>query len=155
MNPILKILIVFLLPLLIASCQKKSTEATRPNIILIMTDDQGWGDTGYNGHPYLKTPSIDEMASNGVVFNRFYAASAVCSPTRGSVMTGRHPLRYGICHANCGHLRTEEVTLGELGKEAGYVTGIFGKWHLARIRHFSPAVANLSGLFSVFWSKNP
>ena len=133
MYPILKILIVSLLPLLIASCQKKSTEATRPNIILIMTDDQGWGDTGYNGHPYLKTPSIDEMASNGVVFNRFYAASAVCSPTRGSVMTGRHPLRYGICHANCGHLRTEEVTLAELGKEAGYVTGIFGKWHLGTL----------------------
>ena len=130
---ILKILLVFFLPLFIASCQKKSTEATRPNIILIMTDDQGWGDTGYNGHPYLKTPNIDEMASNGVVFNRFYAASAVCSPTRGSVMTGRHPLRYGICGANCGHLRTEEVTLAELGKEAGYVTGVFGKWHLGTL----------------------
>ncbi|MDE2826440.1 MAG: sulfatase-like hydrolase/transferase [Bacteroidota bacterium] len=124
---------VFFLPLLIASCQKNSTEATRPNIILVMTDDQGWGDTGYNGHPHLKTPNIDEMASNGVVFNRFYAASAVCSPTRGSVMTGRHPLRYGICHANCGHLRTEEVTLAELGKQAGYVTGVFGKWHLGTL----------------------
>lgn len=133
MYTIPKILLVFLLPLLIASCQKKSTEATRPNIILIMTDDQGWGDTGYNGHPYLKTPNIDEMASSGVVFNRFYAASAVCSPTRGSVMTGRHPLRYGICHANCGHLRTEEVTLAELGKEAGYVTAVFGKWHLGTL----------------------
>ena len=128
-----RILLVFFLPLLIASCQKNSTEATHPNIILIMTDDQGWGDTGYYGHPHLKTPNIDEMASNGVVFNRFYAASAVCSPTRGSVMTGRHPLRYGICGANCGHLRTEEVTIAELGKEAGYVTGVFGKWHLGTL----------------------
>ncbi|MCY4673479.1 MAG: sulfatase-like hydrolase/transferase [Bacteroidetes bacterium] len=129
----MKILIAFLLPLFIASCQKKSREATLPNIILIMTDDQGWGDTGYNGHPYLRTPNLDEMASNGMVFNRFYAASPVCSPTRGSVMTGRHPLRYGICHANCGHLKTEEITLAELVKEVGYVTGIFGKWHLGTL----------------------
>ena len=129
----MKILIAFLLPLFIASCQKKSREATLPNIILIMTDDQGWGDTGYNGHPYLRTPNLDEMASNGIVFNRFYAASPVCSPTRGSVMTGRHPLRYGICHANCGHLKTEEITLAELVKEVGYVTGIFGKWHLGTL----------------------
>nr|WP_299385889.1 sulfatase-like hydrolase/transferase [Allomuricauda sp.] len=106
---------------------------TPPNIILIMTDDQGWGDTGYNGHPFLKTPNLDDMAANGVVFNRFYAASAVCSPTRGSVMTGRHPLRYGICTANCGHIKTEEITLAEMVKEKGYTTGHFGKWHLGTL----------------------
>ena len=105
----------------------------QPNIILLMADDQGWGDTGYNGHPYLKTPNLDAMAANGAQFNRFYAASAVCSPTRGSVMTGRHPLRYGICHANCGHINKEEVTLGELVREQGYVTGHFGKWHLGTL----------------------
>lgn len=105
----------------------------QPNIILLMADDQGWGDTGYNEHPYLKTPNLDAMAANGVQFNRFYAASAVCSPTRGSVMTGRHPLRYGICHANCGHIKKEEITLGEMVKEKGYVTGHFGKWHLGTL----------------------
>ncbi|WP_420399079.1 sulfatase [Flagellimonas sp.] len=113
--------------------RKEAHSPEKPNIILIMTDDQGWGDTGYNGHPYLKTPNLDKMAANGVVFNRFYAASAVCSPTRGSVLTGRHPLRYGICTANCGHIKSEEITLAELVKEEGYTTGHFGKWHLGTL----------------------
>jgi arylsulfatase A-like enzyme len=104
-----------------------------PNIILLMADDQGWGDTGYNAHPHLKTPNLDAMAANGAVFERFYAASAVCSPTRGSVMTGRHPLRYGICTANCGHIKEQEKTLGEMVKAEGYVTGHFGKWHLGTL----------------------
>ena len=108
-------------------------EEETPNIILLMADDQGWGDMAYNGHPHLKTPNLDAMAANGAVFKRFYAASAVCSPTRGSVMTGRHPLRYGICHANCGHIKSEEVTLGEMVKTMGYTTGHFGKWHLGTL----------------------
>lgn len=104
-----------------------------PNIILIMTDDQGWGDVGYNGHPYLQTPNLDQMANDGVEFKRFYAASAVCSPTRASVLTGRNPERMGICYANCGHLKKEEITLAELVKERGYTTGHFGKWHLGTL----------------------
>tara|TARA_R110002049_G_scaffold99423_1_gene242245 strand:+ start:1041 stop:2495 length:1455 start_codon:yes stop_codon:yes gene_type:complete len=110
-----------------------TTEVEHPNIILLMADDQGWGDTGNNGHPHLKTPNLDAMAANGAVFERFYAASAVCSPTRGSVMTGRHPQRYGICHANCGHIKAEEITLGEMVKDLGYTTGHFGKWHLGTL----------------------
>ena len=97
-----------------------------PNIILIMADDQGWGDVGYNGHPHLKTPNLDSMVKNGAVFTRFYAAGSVCSPTRASVMTGRHPERMGICGANCGHILTEEITLAELVKQKGYRTGHFG-----------------------------
>ncbi|TQO39670.1 arylsulfatase A-like enzyme [Arenibacter algicola] len=108
-------------------------ENPTPNIILLMADDQGWGDMAYNGHPHLKTPNLDAMAANGAVFERFYSASAVCSPTRGSVMTGRHPLRYGICHANCGHIKPEEITLGEMVKDLGYTTGHFGKWHLGTL----------------------
>jgi arylsulfatase A-like enzyme len=115
------------------SAQDQSGAETYPNIILIMTDDQGWGDVGYNGHPYLQTPHLDQMAREGVEFTRFYAASAVCSPTRASVMTGRHPERFGICTANCGHLKTEEISLAELVKERGYTTGHFGKWHLGTL----------------------
>lgn len=111
----------------------EALKPSKPNIILLMADDQGWGDTGYNGHPHLKTPHLDAMASNGATYERFYSASAVCSPTRGSVMTGRHPLRYGICHANCGHIKDEEVTLGEMLKAQGYTTGHFGKWHLGTL----------------------
>ena len=104
-----------------------------PNIILIMADDQGWGDVGYNGHPHLKTPNLDLMVRNGAVFTRFYSAGSVCSPTRASVMTGRHPERMGICGANCGHILTEEITLAELVKQKGYRTGHFGKWHLGTL----------------------
>ena len=71
-----------------------SASSARPNIILCMTDDQGWGDVGYNGNPILKTPNLDAMAASGVRFDRFYAAYPVCSPTRGSVLTGRNPSRY-------------------------------------------------------------
>ncbi|GAI91522.1 unnamed protein product, partial [marine sediment metagenome] len=67
----------------------------KPNIVLCMADDQGWGDMAYNGHPVLKTPNFDAMAAEALRFDRFYAAAPVCSPTRGSVMTGRHPNRFG------------------------------------------------------------
>ncbi len=133
MHHLVKLLIALSLQLFMRPSHQMPEKNPYPNIVLIMTDDQGWGDTGYNGHPYLRTPNIDQMATNGVVFSRFYAASPVCSPTRGSVLTGRHPLRYGICNANCGHLKPQEVTLAELAKERGYTTGIFGKWHLGTL----------------------
>ncbi|MGC6426103.1 MAG: sulfatase [Akkermansiaceae bacterium] len=108
-------------------------QATPPNIILCMTDDQGWGDTGYNGHPVLRTPHLDQMAREGLRFDRFYSSSPVCSPTRGSCLTGRYPERYGIHYANVGHLKKEEVTLAEVLREKGYATGHFGKWHLGTL----------------------
>lgn len=92
---------------------------TKPNIILCMTDDQGWGDTGYNGHPVLRTPHLDQMAEEGLRFERFYSGAPVCSPTRGSCITGRHPYRYGIFFANAGHVKKEEVTLAEALKPLG------------------------------------
>jgi arylsulfatase A-like enzyme len=107
--------------------------AERPNIILVMADDLGWGDTGYNGHPTLKTPHLDAMARDGLRFERFYSGAPVCSPTRGSCLTGRHPYRYGIFFANTGHLPQQEVTLAELLGSLGYTTGHFGKWHLGTL----------------------
>lgn len=109
------------------------SEGEKPNIIFCMADDLGWGDTGYNGHPLLKTPNLDEMARSGIRFDRFYAASPVCSPSRGSVLTGRHPYRYGVFSANVGHLRKEEVLLAEVLRDQGYATGHFGKWHLGTL----------------------
>lgn len=106
---------------------------SKPNIILCMTDDQGWGDTGYNGHPTIKTPNLDKMSKSGLRFDRFYAAAPVCSPTRGSAITGRHPYRYGIFFANKGHMLDEEITLAEAVKTQGYTTGHFGKWHLGTL----------------------
>ncbi|HEC43431.1 MAG TPA: N-acetylgalactosamine 6-sulfate sulfatase [Bacteroides sp.] len=102
----------------------------RPNIILVMTDDQGWFDAGFNGNELIKTPNLDKLASEGIVLDRFYSASAVCSPTRASVITGRNPLRMDIPYANAGHMKDQEITLPEILKDQGYNTGHFGKWHL-------------------------
>ncbi|WP_424583900.1 sulfatase-like hydrolase/transferase, partial [Tunicatimonas sp.] len=116
--------------LLVPKTRETKIGADAPNIIFIMSDDQGWGDVGYRNHPELKTPALDSMAANGLVFDRFYSAAPVCSPTRGSMLTGRHPFRYGIYYANVGHLPDEEVTLPEVLQQYGYATGHFGKWHL-------------------------
>lgn len=105
----------------------------RPNIILIMTDDQGWGDTGYNEHPHLKTPHLDRMQGEGVTFTRFYSGAAMCSPTRGSCYTGRNPYRYGITFAMAGMLEPSEIPITSVLKKHGYTTGHFGKWHLGTL----------------------
>jgi arylsulfatase A-like enzyme len=107
--------------------------AKHPNFILCMADDQGWGDVAYYGHPVLKTHVLDEMAASALRLDRFYAAHPVCSPTRGSVMTGRNPNRFACF--SWGHtLRPEEITVAEALKTAGYATGHFGKWHLGSCR---------------------
>ncbi len=122
----------------------RTASAGKPNIVLCMADDQGWGDMAYNGHPILKTPNFDAMASAALRFDRFYAAAPVCSPTRGSVMTGRHPNRFGCF--KWGHtLRPQEITIAEALKKAGYVTGHFGKWHLGSVRKGSPVNPGASG----------
>lgn len=129
-----------LLSLVVAACMLagSTVSVASPNIILLMADDQGYGDTGFNGHPELKTPHMDAMAEASVVFNRFYASAPVCSPTRASVMTGRHPIRVNV--PNHGHyLRPHETTIAEELRSAGYVTGHFGKWHIGSVQAESPA----------------
>ncbi len=124
----------------------------RPNFVFCMADDQGWGDAGYQGHPVLKTPVLDEMARSGLRFNRFYAAAPVCSPTRGSVLTGRHPNRFACF--SWGHtLRPQEVTVAEALRRAGYATGHFGKWHLGSVQAASPVCPGNSGFDH--WASSP
>ncbi|MCG8586483.1 MAG: sulfatase-like hydrolase/transferase [Pirellulales bacterium] len=126
-------LLVPLSALLLVVGSASATEPTKPNLILIMCDDLGWGDVGFNGSKVCKTPCLDEMAAGSLKFNRFYSAAPVCSPTRGSAITGRHPYRYGIPFANTGHMKKQEVTLAEALKTQGYATGHFGKWHLGTL----------------------
>lgn len=127
--------------------------AERPNIILVMADDQGWGDMAYNGHPVIKTPNFDAAAAAGLRFDRFYAAAPVCSPTRASVMTGRHPNRMGVF--KWGYpMRPQETTIAEALKTAGYATAHFGKWHLGSVRKDSPANPGRNGFDEWFSAPN-
>ena len=123
--------------LMIAMMVATLDAADRPNIILLMGDDHGWDETGYNGHPHLKTPVLDEMASRGLRLDRFYSAHPSCSPTRGSVITGRHPNRYGTFTPNYS-IRPEEIGIAQILAHAGYACGHFGKWHLGPVKAASP-----------------
>ena len=111
------------------SCLEKKAP-DYPNVIMVMCDDLGWGDVGFNGNKVIRTPNLDMLASKGMIFNRFYTASPVCSPTRASCLTGRNPYRMNITTANDGHMRSGEVTLAEVLRRHGFQTGHFGKWHL-------------------------
>jgi len=102
----------------------------KPNILLILTDDQGWGDIHSHGNAVLDTPTLDRLAASGARFDRFYV-SPVCAPTRASLLTGRYHLRTHVHGVTRGQetLYSEEVTIAEILKKAGYATGCFGKWH--------------------------
>ncbi|AQQ70044.1 Arylsulfatase precursor [Limihaloglobus sulfuriphilus] len=108
-----------------------SNPENRPNILLVITDDQGYGDLSLHGNPDLETPNIDDFGENSVQFTNFYV-SPVCAPTRSSLMTGRYHMRTGVVDTYIGRamMRSEEVTLAEMLKRLGYTTGVFGKWHL-------------------------
>jgi arylsulfatase A-like enzyme len=105
--------------------------AERPNVVLIITDDQGWGDLGFHGNDRIKTPNLDALARKSVVLKNFYV-SPVCAPTRASLMTGRYNYRTGAIDTYRGRamMHPEELTIAEMLSSAGYATGLFGKWHL-------------------------
>jgi arylsulfatase A-like enzyme len=130
-----------------------AADTPHPNVVLLMADDQGFGDVAYNGNPAVKTPVLDSMAASGLRFDRFYAAAPVCSPTRCSVLTGRHPNRIG-CFSWGRPLRSEEITLAELLQQAGYATGHFGKWHLGALDEGSPVSPGAKGFQDWFSSPN-
>ncbi|MBI1322512.1 sulfatase-like hydrolase/transferase [bacterium] len=115
-----------------------------PNIILMMGDDHGWEETGYNGHPHVKTPVLDEMAASGMKFERFYAGHPNCSPTRASFLTGRHPNRMGT-FAPGWSIRPEEITLAHILARSGYHCGHFGKWHVGPVKKSSPTSPGAMG----------
>jgi arylsulfatase A-like enzyme len=102
----------------------------KPNILVILADDQGWGDLSVHGNTNLRTPQIDSLARAGAMFDRFYVCP-VCSPTRAEFLTGRYHLRGGVHNVTTGgeRLNLDEKTIGDTFKAAGYATGAFGKWH--------------------------
>ena len=117
---------------LTSSCQRKGkpSEPRRPNVLLILTDDQGWGDLGVHGNSNIRTPNLDELSRSGVTLTQFFV-QPVCSPTRAEILTGKYYPRLGVYSTSAGGERMdpEVPTLGTLFKSAGYRTGLFGKWH--------------------------
>ena len=115
------------------------TNAKAPNVVLVITDDQGYGPVGRHGHPWIKTPHLDALYDKSVRFTRFLV-SPTCSPTRAAIMTGRHPLKNGVSHTILERERMtlEATTLPQVLKTAGYTSGIFGKWHLGDEEPYQP-----------------
>ncbi len=134
---------------LVISCssqepEEENDETTLPNIVLLMGDDHGWDEVGYNGHPFVQTPVLDEMARTGMRFDRFYSAHPTCSPTRASFLTGRHPNRCGTFSPNWS-MRPEEISIAHVLKNAGYRSAHFGKWHVGPVKKESPTSPGAMG----------
>ncbi|MDX1769083.1 MAG: arylsulfatase [Arenibacter troitsensis] len=136
-NILVKCMALAILGLPLACKEKTKPESTsntqrnhKPNIVLILADDQGWGDLGITGNTNLATPNIDAIAKNGVMFDHFYV-SPVCSPTRAELLTGRYFPRVGVYSTSSGgeRLNLDETTIAEVFREAGYATAAYGKWH--------------------------
>ncbi len=143
------------LSLVLAACfngrtaaEPPALSARRPNIVFILTDDQGYGDLSCHGNPILKTPNLDRLHAEGVRFTDFHV-SPTCAPTRSALMTGRHEFKNGVTHTilERERLTLKATTLAQVLKSAGYTTGIFGKWHLGDEAAYQP---NQRGFDEVF-----
>jgi arylsulfatase A-like enzyme len=125
--------VVLVLGGILAGMSSTGAAAERPNIVLILADDLGWGDVGFNGRTSWATPNLDRLAAQGTTFRRFYTAGAVCNPSRAALLTGKSTIHCGVTH-NEDDLPAVEVTIAEALKAHGYATGLFGKWHQGRPR---------------------
>ncbi|MDO7172404.1 arylsulfatase [Mariniflexile sp. AS56] len=140
---IISYLFLLVLPMALFSCksnQKKvESKDKRPNIVFVITDDQGYGDLGHTGNPIIKTPTIDKFATEAVSLTNYHVGTT-CAPTRAGLLTGRNCNRNGVWHTIMGAsmLNREEVTMADVLKENGYKTGMFGKWHLGDNHPFRP-----------------
>lgn len=144
-----------------ASAEGHSTEAP-PNVVIIFADDLGYGDLSCYGHPTIRTPHLDRMAAEGMRFTQFYAAASVCTPSRAGLMTGRYPVRSGMCGDrrrvlfpdSQGGLPASELTIAELLKARGYATAAVGKWHLGHRPEYLPTRHGFDQYFGIPYSND-
>ncbi len=136
--------------------------AAPPNVVVIFADDMGYGDLGCYGHPTIATPHLDRMAAEGLRFTQFYVAECVCTPSRAALLTGRLPIRNGMCSDkrrvlfsnSTGGLPHEEITIAELLKSKNYATACIGKWHLGHLPKFLPTTQGFDSYFGIPYSND-
>lgn len=155
-------LLVFTLFYTISSLSQNNTSNNKPNIIIIFADDLGYGDLSCYGHPTIMTPNLDRMATEGQKWTNFYVAASVCTPSRAGLMTGRYPIRSGMCSDksrvlfpnSTGGLPKNEVTIAEQMKKGGYSTGAVGKWHLGYQKEYLPTSHGFDSYFGIPYSND-
>ena len=140
----------------------QANDAAPPNIVVVFCDDLGYGDLGCFGHPTIQTPNLDRMAAEGIKLTQFYSAAPVCTPSRAALMTGRLPIRSGMCSDkrrvlfpdSGGGIPETEITLAEALRERGYATGCVGKWHLGHLPQFLPTANGFDSYFGIPYSND-
>jgi arylsulfatase A-like enzyme len=161
MNKFKSIFTISLLLFVLLSCTK-TIKAQQPNIIIIFADDLGYGDLSCYGHPTIITPHLDKMASEGQKWTNFYVAASVCTPSRAGLITGRYPIRSGMCSDksrvlfpnSTGGLPSGEITIAEQLKKAGYATAAVGKWHLGHLKQYLPTNNGFDSYFGIPYSND-
>lgn len=140
----------------------EKTKTSRPNFIVILADDMGYGDIGVFGHPTIKTPNLDKMACDGQKWTSFYVAAPVCTPSRAGLLTGRLPIRTGMSSEkrrvlfpdSKGGLPAKEITIASALKSSGYATACIGKWHLGHLPQYSPKAHGFDLYFGIPYSND-
>lgn len=155
----ISLLIPFSSLITLAENVNASTNVNKPNIIIIFADDMGYGDLSCYGHPTIRTPNLDKMASEGMRFTQFYVSTNVCSPSRASLLTGRLPVRTGVYPGvfrtnSASGLPLSELTIAELLKQKDYSTAIIGKWHLGSQPQFLPTKQGFDYYFGIPYSND-
>ena len=155
------LVIVLFMSILINSCANGPKASTQPNIVIIFCDDLGYGDLGTFGHPTIRTPNLDQMAEEGQKWTNFYVGASVCTPSRAALITGRLPIRNGMCGNrrvlfpnSIGGLQESEITIAEALKASGYVTACIGKWHLGHLPEYLPVNHGFDSYFGIPYSND-
>lgn len=155
--------VLFLLLVILSSCSfqnvtgQNKSDLSKPNVIIIFTDDQGYQDLGCYGSPKIKTPNIDKLAAEGIRFTNFYVTASVCTPSRASLLTGKYSFGSGVGNVifpDRKALEPEQITIAEVLKKEGYKTACFGKWHLGDLHNYLPQNQGFDEYFGIPYSND-